>query len=361
MVKEGTNSKKEETSMNKAILEKTVEEYCHAAVALGLHPLARTARVLSALQMMNTLAGVFSNMEADPYPQLLRTLQHQKQFLEDIALLRPVLDFSASVAYEPKQDEVGATEKLFELAWTTYNQETYEHSISLIDKRLRANGLDEKFFAGKRCFDGGCGTGRFAVAMARMGAQVVGMDIGSQSLEFARDMNKRLGSYNIEYVRGDVTTLTSFADNSFDFVVSNGVLHHAVETERGILEHLRVTVKGGLFWLYLYGDGGIYWQTYDGLRDSLQGISPAEMKDILSKQGIRQGAIYTYLDNLCAPIRKYYTVAGVSHLLSQGAKVDINCLRGVSVIDDVLLMLGSAYGKEVMGPDGEVRLLISKY
>ena len=82
--------------------------------------------------------------------------------------------------------------QLYARAWTTYSESTYDHSISLMEARLRSNGLDEAFFRNKVCFDGGCGTGRFAIAMAKAGARrVVAMDACEALLEYLRRTMER--------------------------------------------------------------------------------------------------------------------------------------------------------------------------
>ncbi|MDI6736445.1 MAG: hypothetical protein QME42_09710 [bacterium] len=45
----------------------------------------------------------------------------------------------------------------------------------------------------------------------------------------------------------DVINSSGWPDKSFKFVVFNGVLHHAVETEKGIKEHFGTTKSRGDF------------------------------------------------------------------------------------------------------------------
>jgi ubiquinone/menaquinone biosynthesis C-methylase UbiE len=211
------------------------------------------------------------------------------------------------------------------------------------------------------CFDGGCGTGRFSIAMAELGAKhVIAADIGTESLKYLSKAIEKYNLWNIEVVEQDVTDLTQWADNSFDFVVSNGVLHHTVQTERGIKEHFRVTVHNGLFFLYLYGSGGVYWETYDKLKILMNQISIDDIKAVLIKFSIREGLIYTYLDNICAPIRKYYSVSNVIKLLKEEGDLTCSYLKGTCQGDDPELQGKTKYFKEIYGPEGEVRVLIRK-
>ncbi len=76
---------------------------------------------------------------------------------------------------------------------------------------------------GKRICDLGCGQGEVARELARRGATVVGVDVSSNMLEYARrhDVSNTAG---IEYVLDDARTLDRFGDASFDGVVCNFAL-----------------------------------------------------------------------------------------------------------------------------------------
>ena len=257
-------------------------------------------------------------------------------------------------------DGVGRTADLFEAAWTQYDDKTYDHSLSLVEGRLAASGFDSKYFAAKTCFDGGCGTGRLSIAMAKAGArEVVAADIGGKSLDYLKKTCARFGLTNIRIVEMDVTNLKEIASNSFDFVASNGVLHHSAAPDRGIVEHFRVTRPGGIFWVYLYGADGFYWESFDRLKPLVGDLQPRTIREILSRMSIRQGLIYTFLDNLLAP-RVYYRLEQVLDLLRPHAAFDYVHARGMSAIDDTEQLMATRWGREILGPDGEIRIVVKK-
>ena len=319
-------------------------------------------KVKSALVLLNCLENIATSMHKDPYPSLTSAISNQFQFLEETAKLSEVLDKSGRI--DGQHDESDLQEQsitLFQDAWTTYGRETYEHSVQLIRKRLIANGFDKNFFSGKVCFDGGCGTGRFSIAMAELGAkQVVAADLGDASLAMARHVAKEYQLDTIEFVKQDITDLRGWNDESFDFVASNGVLHHTLEAERGIREHFRITKHGGAFWLYLYGDGGIYWFVYDQMKMLIKDLSEKEVKKILLQFQIREGLIYTFLDNVMAPIRNYYYTSNVVDMLKEIGSFSVSNLKGSSEIDDTAMVMNARYGKEIYGNEGEVRIRIDK-
>lgn len=304
---------------------------------------------------------VFTHAGEDPYPPMLDVLTTQTNFLKNVGMLDSWIDNNVhDTKAADESDNVEKLKVLYEQAWTVYSRDTFDHSVKLIVDRLKANGFDENYFAGKTCFDGGCGTARFAVAMAQLGAEkVVAADFGEESLTFAEDMLRDLGIDNVELVNMDVTDLSRFEDGAFDFVVSNGVLHHTVEQERGIREHFRVTKKGGVFWLYLYGVGGIFWEVYDAFKEMTSDIDATEIRRIMVDIGIREGGIYSFLDML-AQIRVYYTPNDIERILKDSGEFAMSNMKGTSVIDDTDKLLNTKYGADIRGPNGEVRLRIDK-
>lgn len=100
---------------------------------------------------------------------------------------------------------------------------------------------------GRTVLDAGCGAGRWAVQVAKRGAQVVALDAG-RSVEIAY---RNGAPWRIAGVQGDVTSLP-FDSARFDFVYSLGVLHHVEATDRALSELVRVLRPGGTCLVYLY-------------------------------------------------------------------------------------------------------------
>jgi len=333
------------------------------AVLMAFRPVPLTGlgaylRVEAGLIALVALEDIFIKPDQDPYPVLLSNFDHIARL--PVMFAASLSHMKTNVAAERLPEGVERTADLFEAAWTHYDTKTYDHSLSLVENRLSRSGFDAKFFAGKKCFDGGCGTGRLSIAMAKAGAkEVVAADIGGESLDYLKKTCARFGLSNIRIVELDVTDLKEFASDSFDFVASNGVLHHTLAADRGIVEHFRITRPGGIFWVYLYGAGGFYWDAYDRLRTLVEDLQPRTIRETLARMEIRQGLIYTYLDNLLAP-RIYYRLEQVLDLLRPHATFDYVHARGMSPVDDTAQLLATKWGREIVGPDGEVRIAVTK-
>lgn len=95
-----------------------------------------------------------------------------------------------------------------------------------------------------RVLDVGCGTGYLAIGLAanRRAGRVHAIDISSGMLERARD-NARGADADVCFVRGSATSLP-YADDSFEAVVSRGVLHHLHDPVAALREWRRVARDG---------------------------------------------------------------------------------------------------------------------
>jgi cyclopropane fatty-acyl-phospholipid synthase-like methyltransferase len=93
-----------------------------------------------------------------------------------------------------------------------------------IAESMRASGeaLVDEFgiTEGLRVMDLGCGDGTTAVPAARLGADVLGVDIASNLVAAGNARAKSLGLTNCRFQEGDASDLRELGDDSFDLVVS---------------------------------------------------------------------------------------------------------------------------------------------
>jgi SAM-dependent methyltransferase len=98
-------------------------------------------------------------------------------------------------------------------------------------------------FAGALVLDYGCGAGDFTHLLAQRGAKVVGVDISARLIARARSLgSQRNGSFPCFLVSD--AHRAPFPDNSFDYVLGNGALHH-LNLEQAYAEVARVLKPGG--------------------------------------------------------------------------------------------------------------------
>jgi SAM-dependent methyltransferase len=130
------------------------------------------------------------------------------------------------------------------------NQELWEKGdFTRIAASMRDSGealaRDFSIMPGMKVLDLGCGDGTTALPMARLGADVRGVDIARNLVEAG---NRRAGEQGLENCRiqqGDARALTDLQDDSFDLVVSIFGAMFAPEPINVAREMVRVTRPGG--------------------------------------------------------------------------------------------------------------------
>jgi ubiquinone/menaquinone biosynthesis C-methylase UbiE len=140
-----------------------------------------------------------------------------------------------------------ATVESFGLEWTKFNHFT-EFEIEDIASRHYFDIVKPEWTENKRVLDVGCGTGRWTRFVAASALTVDAVD-PSDAVETA---SKFLADRsNVRLSRAAVDELP-FADTSFDFVFSLGVLHHIPDTSLAMKQCVSKLKQGGFFLVYLY-------------------------------------------------------------------------------------------------------------
>ena len=101
--------------------------------------------------------------------------------------------------------------------------------------------------SGERVLDLGSGAGTDSLVAAQMvgeGGHVTGIDMTPAMLAKARAAAAEMGLSNVEFVEGEAERLP-FRDESFDVVISNGVIDLIPDKDAVFAELHRVLVPGG--------------------------------------------------------------------------------------------------------------------
>ena len=96
--------------------------------------------------------------------------------------------------------------------------------------------------------DIGCGTGRWSKYLSKRAGFVECVD-PSQAI-FAADV-LLAGADNIRLSQASTESLP-FPDETFDFAMSIGVLHHIPDTQKAMMDCVKKVKQGGYFYCYLY-------------------------------------------------------------------------------------------------------------
>jgi SAM-dependent methyltransferase len=112
-----------------------------------------------------------------------------------------------------------------------------------------------------RVLDAGCGSGRNLVYLLRSGYDVFGIDQSQRAIAQTRELAARLApNLPSENFRVEPVEQLSFADRSFDVVLSSAVLHFARTEEHWnamVNEMWRVLIPGGIFFARLASSIGM--------------------------------------------------------------------------------------------------------
>lgn len=116
----------------------------------------------------------------------------------------------------------------------------------------------EEYAPSGRVLEVGCGLGTMSMNWALAGARVSAVDLNPTSIEMTR---RRFGLRGLD---GDIRLADArtlpFADASFDYCYSWGVLHHSPDLSRSVEELMRVLRPGGGFGIMLYNRRSILYR-----------------------------------------------------------------------------------------------------
>lgn len=111
-----------------------------------------------------------------------------------------------------------------------------------IDRHWGGDGKTRVPLAGKRALDVGCGAGLLCEPLARMGADVTGVDAAPENIEAAEDHAAGQG-LAIDYRHGDITAMSL---TPYDMVTSLEVVEHVADPAAFVAALAGKLADGGL-------------------------------------------------------------------------------------------------------------------
>jgi 2-polyprenyl-3-methyl-5-hydroxy-6-metoxy-1,4-benzoquinol methylase len=98
---------------------------------------------------------------------------------------------------------------------------------------------------GLRALDLACEEGAYSIELARLGAEVVGVEGRRENVARARFGAEAIGLYNCDFVEGDVREVTRERYGGFDVVLNVGILYHLDAPDLfGFLERIAAVCDG---------------------------------------------------------------------------------------------------------------------
>ncbi len=130
--------------------------------------------------------------------------------------------------WDPSKEDITEKMKSFYEKTPFPNYDDFDNVASLIDKAkkgLFAKLLNDQIPFGSRVIECGCGTGQLTNFLSVANRTVIGVDLCMNSLKMANKF-KKLNNLKRAHFHQMNLFNPCFKPESFDFVISNGVLHH---------------------------------------------------------------------------------------------------------------------------------------
>jgi len=143
-----------------------------------------------------------------------------------------------TINYESGQLAPDAVRRMFDRIAPFYDAMNRTMTAGL-DRRWRRMTAEAVVRPGDAVLDACCGTGDLAIAAARAGGRVTGLDFSEPMLERARRK-----APEVEWIRGDLLELP-FADASFDSATVGFGVRNVDDLQRALSELRRVLGPGG--------------------------------------------------------------------------------------------------------------------
>lgn len=222
---------------------------------------------------------------------------------------RGVRGAQAGVAAADTRSLEEVVAELYSQCWANYDDQAFLESVDLFEERLRISQINPDFLKGTDGLDAGCGSGRYTIAMARLGAaHAIGIDISERAVREATQRSERLGmAHAVSFRQGSVIDMPAEWTGRFDFVCSNGVVHHTLNPTKGLQEIFRVLKPGGRAYVFVYGGGGLFWAMVDAMRALIAPVSLGFANAWLHSLGASPGKIFNFLDHAYVPMQERLT------------------------------------------------------
>jgi len=182
--------------------------------------------------------------------------------------------------WKDKSKDVTESIKAFYEKTPFPNYDDLDSAQSLREKAYKgifARLLDEQIPYDANIFEAGCGTGQLSNFLATTwGRTVVGADLCLNSLKLAQKFKKDNSIENVTFAQMNLFK-PALKPESFDFVISNGVLHHTSNPRLGFQSISKLLKRGGFIVIGLYNK---YWRLQTDLRRFMFNISGNRFKKL---------------------------------------------------------------------------------
>ena len=147
----------------------------------------------------------------------------------------------------------GVREFYIDDPFPNYNDyDSLDHFVEISSKNILTETILKLANPGNSILEFGCGTGQLSNIIAATGhSRIFGADLTIRSLELANKFKKDNKLTGINFFETDIFN-NCFKENSFDIIISNGVLHHTKDPYKAFEELCKLLKPGGFIIIGLY-------------------------------------------------------------------------------------------------------------
>ncbi|MEO7996641.1 MAG: methyltransferase domain-containing protein [Gemmatimonadaceae bacterium] len=222
--------------------------------------------------------------------------------------------------WEKDHEDVTERMKQFYEATPFPNYDDFDSAGSLVDKARQgvfAKLLDEQLPSGTRVLEAGCGTGQLTAFLSIANRTAIGVDLCLNSLTMAKQFRDKNRLRTAHFLQMNLFR-PCFRQNSFDVVISNGVIHHTSDPYLAYQTLGRLVKHGGYLVIGLYHKYGrlatdIRRGVFNLTRDHLKFLDPRNVSSLLSA-GKRKA---WFMDQYKNPHESKHTVGQVLRWIDQ--------------------------------------------
>jgi len=114
-----------------------------------------------------------------------------------------------------------------------------------------AKSLDEQIPLAAKILECGCGTGQLSNFLSIKKREIIAADLSMNALKLGKQFADKNKLDSVQFINMDLLN-PPFAQQSFDLVISNGVLHHTADTKAAFLSIAKLVKTDGYLVIGLY-------------------------------------------------------------------------------------------------------------
>ncbi len=191
----------------------------------------------------------------------------------------------------------------------------------------------------KTVLDIGCGGGRNAIPLAKMGAKVTGVDISTQMLNFAKNnAKKNKCSKNTNFIHSNAWEI-NLPSKSFDKILLLGILEHIPKEYRKktIKEAQRLLKKGGELYIVINNKNSLFLKSVKKWKKPKQNVS-GYYSGLMNPDDI-----LSYVKSLKFKLKSIQSNLHYSLLLHAIEKIDLQMYHPICIDFLILLVASFSY------------------